>query len=389
MKKYLQKLLWKYALRLTSAFNTPSLLKSRIVMLYQKPSARFAVAKFGFALPMLLLCMFVTAFTQRERILPTSLVQEVDNVAQKLVGEAKKAFLPAIESEQTKTEKEDEETKEAIKETEKTVEKAKSMSALPTKSTTESPDFLTLVPAQVVAMPETVQPKRSVIATDYTFLKNYHLRTTTDAQRFSYIFTKNNHYILQVIDAKSKAPIVGSKVKVSVFAKQDNNLLPVVLEEVAEGFTFQCGATGLFELVFENPDKVDCLAVQLSFQKGFGSYKANTTSLPVGEKAEIFLADKEGKEVNYKKKISVKNSLQLLFADKEQSKNYQIKTVGVTHFRKGKAMGSQTFDNGSLSFADLKIKRGDAVQITVMTVVNSKTNENVKIARPYIAFFAK
>lgn len=385
MKKYLQKLLWKYALRLTSAFNTPSLLKSRIVMLYQKPSARFAVAKFGFALPMLLLCMLVTAFTQRERILPASLVQEVDNVAQKLVGEAKKAFLPAIESEQTKTEKADEEVKEAIQETEKTDEKAESMPALPTKATTESPDFLTLVPAQVVPMPETAQPKRSVETTDYTFLKNYHLRTTTEAQRFSYIFTKNNQYLFQVIDTKSNAPIVGSKVKVSVFAKQDNNLLPVVLEEVAEGFTFQCEATGLFELVFENPDKVDRLAVQLSFQKGSGSYKANTAS----DKTEVFLADKEGKEVNYKKKISVKNGLQLLFADKEQSKNYQIKTVQLEHFRKGKAIGSQTFDNGSLSFADLKIKRGDAVQISVMTVVDTKTNENVKIARPYISFFAK
>ena len=55
----------KYALSLTSAFNTPSLLKSRIVMLYQKPSAHFAKAKFGFALPIFVLCMIVNACMQR------------------------------------------------------------------------------------------------------------------------------------------------------------------------------------------------------------------------------------------------------------------------------------------------------------------------------------
>jgi hypothetical protein len=42
---------WKYTLKLTSAFHTPSLLKARILMLYRKPSAKVAFAKYSFVLP--------------------------------------------------------------------------------------------------------------------------------------------------------------------------------------------------------------------------------------------------------------------------------------------------------------------------------------------------
>jgi hypothetical protein len=56
----------KYALSLTSAFTTPSMLKARIVMLYRKPSARIALAKFGFVLPVLGLCVVINACMQRE-----------------------------------------------------------------------------------------------------------------------------------------------------------------------------------------------------------------------------------------------------------------------------------------------------------------------------------
>jgi TonB family protein len=56
----------KYALSLTSAFTTPSMLKARIVMLYRKPSARIALAKFGFVLPVLCMCLALSAFAQKK-----------------------------------------------------------------------------------------------------------------------------------------------------------------------------------------------------------------------------------------------------------------------------------------------------------------------------------
>jgi sporulation protein YlmC with PRC-barrel domain len=62
-----------YALSLTSAFSTTSLLKARIMMLYRKPSAKFALAKFGFALPALALCIVVSACS-------SSWVGKVENI---------------------------------------------------------------------------------------------------------------------------------------------------------------------------------------------------------------------------------------------------------------------------------------------------------------------
>jgi hypothetical protein len=85
----------KYALSLTSGFNTASLLKARILMLYKRPSTKVAFAKYGFMLPLLAFCMLVTAFTQRERILPTTLAEELTKVAQNFQQEVQKAFMPS------------------------------------------------------------------------------------------------------------------------------------------------------------------------------------------------------------------------------------------------------------------------------------------------------
>lgn len=56
----------KYALSLTSAFTTPSMLKARVQMLFQKRSRQVASTKFLLALPIVLLCAFVSACLQRE-----------------------------------------------------------------------------------------------------------------------------------------------------------------------------------------------------------------------------------------------------------------------------------------------------------------------------------
>lgn len=58
----------KYALSLTSAFTSPSIIKSRIVMMYQKTSHRIALSKFLLAIPVLALCLLVASFTQRTSI---------------------------------------------------------------------------------------------------------------------------------------------------------------------------------------------------------------------------------------------------------------------------------------------------------------------------------
>ena len=50
---------------------------------------------------------------------------------------------------------------------------------------------------------------------------------------------------------------------------------------------------------------------------------------------------------------------------------------------------SKTFANGLLGFKDLKIKRGDGIQVSVIEVIDAQSGEKVKIAKPYISFFAK
>jgi hypothetical protein len=60
----------KYALSLTSAFTTPSMLKARITMLFQKRSRRIAGTKFLLTLPVVLLCLGINACLQRE--MPTA-----------------------------------------------------------------------------------------------------------------------------------------------------------------------------------------------------------------------------------------------------------------------------------------------------------------------------
>lgn len=54
-----------YALSLTSAFTTPSMLKARIQMLFQRRSCQVASTKFLLALPIVLLCLMVSAFSQK------------------------------------------------------------------------------------------------------------------------------------------------------------------------------------------------------------------------------------------------------------------------------------------------------------------------------------
>ena len=56
----------KYALSLTSAFTSPSLIQSRIVMMYQKNSHHIALSKFLWAIPTLALCLLVASFMQRK-----------------------------------------------------------------------------------------------------------------------------------------------------------------------------------------------------------------------------------------------------------------------------------------------------------------------------------
>jgi hypothetical protein len=64
----------KYALSLTSAFTSTSLIQSRIVMIYQQSSNRIALHKFLLAIPVLALCLFVASLMQEKinaQTLPT------------------------------------------------------------------------------------------------------------------------------------------------------------------------------------------------------------------------------------------------------------------------------------------------------------------------------
>lgn len=63
-----------YALSLTSAFTSTSLIQSRIVMIYQQSSNRIALHKFLLAIPVLALCLFVASLMQEKinaQTLPT------------------------------------------------------------------------------------------------------------------------------------------------------------------------------------------------------------------------------------------------------------------------------------------------------------------------------
>lgn len=82
MLKLIQTSLWKYALCLTSAFNSPSILKSRIMMLYQKNSHRIALSKFLLAIPVLALCLVVASFIQRQPVV--SVLDEQFNFLKKI-----------------------------------------------------------------------------------------------------------------------------------------------------------------------------------------------------------------------------------------------------------------------------------------------------------------
>jgi hypothetical protein len=56
----------QYALSLTSAFTSTSLIQSRIVMIYQQSSNRIALRKFLWAIPVLALCLFVASLMQEK-----------------------------------------------------------------------------------------------------------------------------------------------------------------------------------------------------------------------------------------------------------------------------------------------------------------------------------
>ena len=57
-----------YAFSLTSGFTSPSLLKARIKMIYQKPSTQWALTKFGFALPILVVCVVINACMEHKKL---------------------------------------------------------------------------------------------------------------------------------------------------------------------------------------------------------------------------------------------------------------------------------------------------------------------------------
>lgn len=59
-----------YALSLTSAFNSSNILKFRILMMYQQNSPQIALTKFLWAIPVIVLCVLVSALVQRNSTTP-------------------------------------------------------------------------------------------------------------------------------------------------------------------------------------------------------------------------------------------------------------------------------------------------------------------------------
>jgi hypothetical protein len=59
----------KYALSLTSGFNSSHILKFRILMMYQQNSPKIALTKFLLAIPVIALCILVSALIQRNAVI--------------------------------------------------------------------------------------------------------------------------------------------------------------------------------------------------------------------------------------------------------------------------------------------------------------------------------
>ncbi len=370
-----------YALSLTSAFSTTSLLKARILMLYRKPSAKFALAKFGFALPALALCVLITAFTQRERILPASLLAETNKVAQRLTQEVQKAFLPVAVSEVQNT---DNPILPTIP-----VEGQARLEILPARGVS----FVATEPTVFVARLDTTTPKKvQKLIGDFTFLKSYNLDDLYWGNRrklkFSYIFTKNNFYTIQFVDWVKKEPVL-NPAKVSVVSSNGEKMEVI---ELSGGIGFRSEATGMYHLEFEKGTSQTSHLAILSFSRT-GLVTSAVAEDKVYAPLEVlpYLTDAQGYTQNLNKKVSLKKPLKVIIPPADGA-SFEIESMLVAIFRKGKLVVQKGFYDYRLDLTDLEIKRGDGIQITLEKVMRKNTDgttPNATLNSPYITFFAK
>jgi hypothetical protein len=325
---------------------------------------------------MLAFCILVTAFIQRERVLPTTLNAEVGKVAERFGQEMQKAFLPTtIETEMTESEP-----------TQVTNEKVKESASLTERINT----VLVALPNLAMEKPHVISPKNSTIHTssrqnittnpelrypdipNFTFLKSYGLGNLQHKESitFSYIFTKNNTYLITFVDCITNLP-TDKKVPFQITDSQ-GNIMP--FEVTAKGYAYTVNATGLFYITFEKGFESEILKAIMYFSR--------KTTEKVSSSLEPFLADMNGKKINIKKKVNTKNGLQIIFTPNEKNKDAKIESIVFTVFREGKSVNQRICYDNKLDFAGMKLKRGDGIQITI-------SKATVPITKPYIGFFVK
>jgi hypothetical protein len=390
LKKLFQKLWWKYTLKLTSAFHTPSLLKARIVMLYRKPSTKVAFTKYSFVLPMLAFCVLVTAFIQRERVLPTTLNAEVGKVAERFGQEMKKAFLP--ENLYTETE----------------IKKATNLQEINTLSLQK------ILPTQIresafVIRQDTPRlrtwiPKTSLNYSHYKFLKSYDLSQTPLLRgkikaTFSYIFQKYNYYAIQFINIVDNKPIKNPRVRVKIVSFDGDSLQTNTTED---GIMFRSYHSGMHHMTFEMDDTdADncCVRAVLCFSKNGWAVANDTTAnqrLIYPSKRYIHpnkliptLADADGNILDLSQPISIKQPLQVIFPDIKDAK---ITHMSVMSYKKNQTKVFNGIDDNVLNLRELGVRKCEEVKIYIFSVrLKNTKGEMEEINTDYIplSFYAK
>lgn len=371
-----------YALSLTSAFSTTSLLKARILMLYRKPSAKFALAKFGFALPALALCVLITAFTQRERILPASLLAETNAVAQRLTQEVQKAFLPAVA---TPTVADRQARQEVLKSDEIVTENE----ILPTQDMVEKPTMLSIIQSKNVAwqaseatvktnLSAVIMPVDSVkkakkkrkhlpfFVGEYGYFTQKELKSN-EAVSISKIFEKDKIYLIQFYNAKEKVKL-NTSMEIDILQGGKN----VEISKTEKGYTFTPSHTRAHEIKLKNLNKnIRVIAMIYAYDK-------------TKENPSIELKCKDGSSINgFKPKVNLNQNFQLVFSRTADYTELAIHEVLVTVHRTNKAIVfEKVYKTPNFNLSDLQVQKDDIVRIQVtefsgklngITVQNPKT----------------